>query len=191
MKNINSESISKSPSILVLTDPDVDVKGRFGAGKHLGWQEDRSKIERESESEIGEDAKAKGKGSSQFMSMESMASPAREKKQRRIMVIPVSSDRALSQIREQSMKPITTIEEIRQIADEYSKRFNIPIAVSTDMGNDRYTDAKAIVGAGRAKIQLHPILQYRDREYIESRILSELEECQAYEKQGSFGWQRG
>jgi hypothetical protein len=171
MKNTNNEGI-KSPSILILTDPRIDVKGRFGRGSHLGYYEERSSIGQDDEG---------GEGEAHM----GITVP------RRTLSIPMSSDRAYVQLREQNRQPVTTFAEIKAIADRYSKQFGIPVTVSQDMGNNRYSDALACMESGRVKVHLHPILQYRNREYIESVILRAVEECRDFLKERAFGWQRG
>lgn len=173
--------LSKSPSILILTDPQVDIKGRFGEGKKLGWYKQKSDIEDEKiklykENDKGDKDKGKTK---------------EPKKERQIMAIPMSSDRAMAQLREQSVLPMTPLGEIKEIAALYSQQFGVPIVVSSEMGNNQYTDASAVIEAGCTKIHLHPILQYRDRGYIEDAILREIEGCRDFMRGRAFGWQRG
>jgi len=184
----NKNEIPKTPSVLVLTDPNVDISGRFGRGR-LGYREEISKSADEEAVAQAEEKQSKLPSGIQVQHAESRLMPS--KTQRRIIVVPVSSDRAYSQLKEQNQRPITTLNEIREIASNYTKQYGVPIAVSTDMGDNPYTDVKAIVEAGRIKVQLHPILQYRDREYIENRIMQELEECREYQQGRAFGWQRG
>ena len=83
------------------------------------------------------------------------------------------------------------MEEIKGIATDYSQRFGIPIIVSTDMRDNKYADIASYVESGRVKIHIHPVMQYRDREYIESWILREVEKCREFQRQQAFGWQRG
>jgi len=165
----------KSPSVLVLTDPRIDVKGRFGKGTHLGYIEQKSEIGQE------EPPPEDGDG----------VASSRLKTERRVLSIPMSSDRAYSQLREQKRMPVTSLDEVRRIAMEYSKRYGVPIMVSQNMGNNKYVDALACMEVGRIKVHIHPIMQYRDREYIEARILEAIEECRDFEKERAFGWQRG
>ena len=188
---VNINNLPKSPSVLILTDSEIDAEGRFGEGKKLGWLKQKSDME---------DERAK-------LSEQSMLSMAQReeknnggkdkdkikepKKGRQIIVAPLSSDRAMAQLREQSVLPMTSLSEIKEIATYYSKQFGIPIVVSSEMGDNRYVDAMACMESGRVKIHLHPILQYRDRGYIGSAILREIEECRDFMKERAFGWQRG
>jgi hypothetical protein len=181
--------LPKTPSILILTAPNVDVKGRFGRGE-LGYLETKSKAQdvkeamKATKGMLGaKSAKSKVKG----MEMEE----AEEEQNRVIMSIPISSDFALSQLREQRVPVLTPLEDIKNIASEYSSRYGILITVSSDMGSSRYADVLSVKEAGRVKINLHPILQYRDREYIESEIMQAIQECRDVVRQSAFGWQRG
>ena len=178
---LDISNLPKSPSILILTEPEFDIKGRFGEGKKLGWYKERSDIEDEKIKLREEATSFKDKGDKD----------KGKTKERRIMSIPLSSDRAMAQLREQSVLSMTSISEIKEIASFYSQQFGIPIVVSSEMGNNRYVDAMACIEAGRIKIHLHPILQYRDRGYIEAAILREVEECRDFMRERAFGWQRG
>lgn len=184
---LDIKDLPKSPSILILTEPEIDVKGRFGEGTKLGWYEERSDIEDEKIKLLMEQSELAMAPSEE----NDKGKPKEPKKERRIMSIPLSSDRAMAQLREQSVLPITSLGEIKEIATFYSQQLGIPIVVSSEMGNNRYVDAMACIEAGRIKIHLHPILQYRDRGYIESAILREIQECRDFMRERAFGWQRG
>jgi hypothetical protein len=174
---LDINNLPKSPSILILTEPEIDIKGRFGKGTKLGWYKQKSDIEDE-QIKLREEKDKGDKDKSKI-------------KERRIMSIPLSSDRAMAQLREQSVLPMISLGEIKEIATFYSKQFGIPIVVSSEMGNNRYVDAMACMEAGRVQIHLHPILQYRDKGYIEAAILREVEECRDFMRERAFGWQRG
>lgn len=182
---LDISKLSKSPSILILTDPQVDIKGRFGEGKKLGWYKQRSDIEDEKIKLREENDKGNNKGG------KDKDKTKEPKKERQIIAIPMSSDRAMAQLREQSVLPMTPLGEIKEIAALYSQQFGVPIVVSSEMGNNCYVDALACLEAGRVKIHLHPILQYRDKGYIEDAILREIEECRDFKREQAFGWQRG
>lgn len=166
-----NNNLPKSPSILILTDPQVDAEGRFGQGKRLGWLEQRSAIQ---------DNLASDKGGGLDL-----------RRERIVMAIPMSSNRALSQLKGQSVLPITPIREIKEIASRYSRQFGVPVAISVEMGNNNCADALAVMESGRIKIHLHPILQYRSKDYIEEAILREVGECRDFMREQAFGWQRG
>ena len=175
----------KTPSVLILTNPNIDVRGRFGRGE-LGWLEKRSQISDQKSMEKAKMEAGKGK-----VKMKSEASLTDDVNDRVVMSIPVSSDVTLSQLREQGVTPVTQLQEIRGIASAFSNRYGIPITVSSDMGNNRYNDISVVKEAGVTKINLHPILQYRDKQYIESKIMEAIGECRELQRQKAFGWQRG
>lgn len=164
-------NLSKSPSMLLLTDPQADLEGRFGQGKRLGWLEQKSVIQ---------DKFVSDKGGGLGL-----------RRERIVMAIPMSSNRALSQLKGQSVLPITPIREIKEIASRYSRQFGVPVVISLEMGNNNCADALAVMESGRIKIHLHPVLQYRSKDYIEEAILREIGECRDFMREQAFGWQRG
>ena len=112
--SFEDRNIPRCPSVLILTDPQMDVKGRFESGKHLGWRQEKSRHQDLLVKELERRQK-------QDMMVAEGDKPEKGKKepiqirQRTIIAVPLSSDRTLAQLREQSVSPVTTLEEIKGI----------------------------------------------------------------------------
>jgi len=83
------------------------------------------------------------------------------------------------------MYAYTSLGRLRQISKEYSKKYRVPIKISSKAFREEdYTDAyMKPLGRGKFVIYLHPIMEYYKEEDIRSAIEHELEHLLLERKQ--------
>lgn len=91
-------------------------------------------------------------------------------------------------MREQGIKPITPISEIREIARRKKKKIsNVPITISDkirdkriEAATQRYKNPKT--GKAQVRIWLHPILSYTRKKYVENVIDHEIDHAKVQKR---------
>jgi hypothetical protein len=87
-------------------------------------------------------------------------------------------NKAYDKLKEDGIPKITNKKVLKQIADKFGDKHNVDVKITDDMAGLKDADAVAtrdIIMEVNNEIRLHPILQYREEEYIRDVLEHELD----------------
>ena len=92
-------------------------------------------------------------------------------------------NRAVVMLEKREVPEMTSISRIREIARGYSRRYKVPIRISSKPFREHpESDAIHRYEKGRSTIYLHPILQYYPERYIRGTIEHEIDHMHVEQK---------
>jgi len=96
----------------------------------------------------------------------------------------MTTNRALNRLKKSKVKPVISLNKLRQMVNRKEKASGIPMKVTRDMTEGHSYAAGVAIRetSGAVHVRLHPSLRYHDRRYISDTIGHELDHAKLMKK---------